>query len=64
MPGTKVKSVSDKPSKQSHKPKEIEAVIKSLPTKDRTGPDCFSAEFFQSYTEDIIPILFIVFHKI
>ena len=44
--------------------KEIEAVIKSLPTKDRTGPDCFSAEFFQSYTEDIIPILFIVFHKI
>jgi hypothetical protein len=44
-------------------PKEVEADVKSLPTKKSQGPDVCRAEFYHTFKEDQIPI-FKLFHKI
>ena len=59
--------LTQKETENQNKPitsNKIESVIKKLPKNKTPRPDGFTSEFYQTYREDIIPILLKVFQKI
>jgi hypothetical protein len=62
LPKLNLDQINDLNSPKS--PKGIEIVINSLPTKNCLAPGGFSAEFSQTFNEDLMPILFKLIHNV
>ena len=43
---------------------EVEATVNSLPTNKSTGPDIFTAKFYQRYEEELVSFLLKLFQTI